>query len=143
MVPDKLKDREDMSTHQDIAQAFFAGLETEGLDATVARLGAPGFSWWAAGLGEIRDMLPQIGAVIAENTDKDGLSMTVTGITADGDRVAVEAESHARLKTGTVYHNQYHFLLLFEDGKVKRVKEYNDTAHAAEIWGPLFAPLLG
>ena len=131
-----------MTANRLIAEAFFAALSTDGLQATVVRFGAPSFSWWAAGLGEIADVLPAIASVMAEHIDDAGLSMTVTGIGADGDRVAVEAEARCRLTSGVAYHNRYHFLLLFEEGKVKRVKEYNDTAHAAAVWGPLFAPVL-
>jgi hypothetical protein len=34
---------------------------------------------------------------------KDGLRMTVKGLTAEGNRVAVEIESHGELKNGRIY----------------------------------------
>jgi ketosteroid isomerase-like protein len=61
--------------------------------------------------------------------------MTVEGSTAECDRVAVEAESHANLKNGKLYHNHYHFLMLFRAGKIAEVHEHNDSAHVAEIFG--------
>ena len=51
---------------------------------------------------------------------------------------AVETESRAVLKNGSLYNNHYHFKFFFENGKVKTVKGYNDTKHAAEIWSPIF-----
>ena len=61
------------------------------------------------------------------------LTIKTTGVTAEGDRVAVEAESHAKMKNGKVYQNKYHFLLEIRGGKIQAVKEYLDTAHAAEV----------
>jgi len=61
------------------------------------------------------------------------LNLEILSITAEGDRVAVEAESHARLIDGRAYENQYHFLLKFDgDGKVIEFKEYLDTLYAHE-----------
>jgi hypothetical protein len=53
---------------------------------------------------------------------------------AEGDRVAVEAESFAELTNGKVYNNRYHFFFELADGKVTKVREYMDTAHAREIF---------
>lgn len=59
--------------------------------------------------------------------------MTVLATTAEGDRVAIEAESHGRLVDGRPYENQYHFLIRFDaDGKVVEFKEYLDTLYAFE-----------
>jgi len=62
-----------------------------------------------------------------------GLRITPKGITAEGDRVAVEAESYAKLKNGRTYQNQYHFVFVVRDGKVQQVKEYMDTMHANQV----------
>jgi ketosteroid isomerase-like protein len=59
--------------------------------------------------------------------------MTVLSTTAEGDRVAVEAESSGRLVDGRPYENQYHFLLRFDvDGRVLEFKEYLDTLYVFE-----------
>jgi uncharacterized protein len=61
------------------------------------------------------------------------LNLEILSMTAEGDRVAVEAASHARLVDGQAYENQYHFLLRFgADGKVVEFKEYLDTLYAYE-----------
>jgi hypothetical protein len=56
-------------------------------------------------------------------------------MTAEGDRVAVEAESKARLANGTLYHNRYHFLFVVRDGRIQVVKEYLDTLHVMNALG--------
>ncbi len=62
-----------------------------------------------------------------------GLRLTPKGITAEGERVAVEAESYAKMKNGKTYQNTYHFLFIVSDGKISSVKEYLDTIHAKDV----------
>jgi ketosteroid isomerase-like protein len=50
-------------------------------------------------------------------------------VIAEGDFVFLEAESHADLKDGKRYNNNYGFLLKFRDGKMIEHKEYTDTLH--------------
>jgi ketosteroid isomerase-like protein len=66
----------------------------------------------------------------------ESFDLKITGITAQGDRVAVEAESLGVLKpNGKTYNNRYHFLFEVENGRISKLKEYCDTKHAAEIFG--------
>jgi ketosteroid isomerase-like protein len=119
-----------------IVKAFFADMQAGGLEAAGRHL-APGFVWWAAGAGEIQDQLAAIGGLLAKNM-KGPMKMTVHGITAEGERVAVEAESYGELNSGAIYNNKYHFLFIVRDGKITTVKEYNDTKHAGDVLGFLF-----
>jgi uncharacterized protein len=66
-----------------------------------------------------------------------GIAFTVHALTAEGDRVAAEVESHAPLVNGKVYNNHYHMLFEIRDGRIAVVKEYADTAHARDIFGDL------
>jgi len=63
----------------------------------------------------------------------EGLSFTVTGMTAEGERVAVEAESCGKHVSGQIYSNKYHFLFVFRDGKLVQLKEYMDTEPVTDI----------
>ncbi len=65
---------------------------------------------------------------------KSGLRMSVKGMVAEGDKVAVEVESMGELKNGRVYNNEYHFLLTFRGGKIAAVREYLDTQHVHATW---------
>ena len=62
-----------------------------------------------------------------------GLRFTIHGMTAEGNRVAVEAESHGHHASGKLYNNLYHFLLVVREGKVREFKEYLDTKLAHEV----------
>ena len=64
----------------------------------------------------------------------DGVETTFGDVTAEGNRVAVEAQTRGVLPDGRVYTNMYHYLFTFRDGLVWQVKEYLDTQSAAEFF---------
>jgi uncharacterized protein len=66
--------------------------------------------------------------------DERGMKMTVTGMLAEGDRLAMEVRSSGDLRNGRKYRQRYHFLMVFRDGKIEAVREYHDTHHAYEVW---------
>jgi hypothetical protein len=75
---------------------------------------------------------------LVEDSVKDfphGLSFTITGTTAEGERVALEAESYGMARGGKLYNNLYHLLVVLKDGKICAVREYLDSGHAAEVLG--------
>ena len=98
-------------------------------------------AWWIAGKP---DQLPAAGVYNKEQIARlllnmvgqlpDGLKITVKCIVAEGDKVALEAESYGELRNGRVYNQQYHFLLTVRDGRISAVKEYLDTQHVYAIW---------
>jgi hypothetical protein len=63
-----------------------------------------------------------------------GLRMTVKSVVAEGNKVAMEAESYGELRNGRVYNQEYHFLLTIRDGRIAGVKEYLDTQHVDATW---------
>ena len=64
----------------------------------------------------------------------DGMKLTPTGWTAEGDRVAVEIESYAVKTNGTVYNNFYHFMVIVSDGRITAIREYLDTLHVKKVF---------
>jgi uncharacterized protein len=62
-----------------------------------------------------------------------GIRFTIQAMTAEGERVAVEAESEGMHVSGRLYSNQYHFLFRFREGKVVEFKEYMDTERVTDI----------
>jgi hypothetical protein len=96
--------------------------------------------WWLAGepaqfaiagtknKAQLAEMLATIGKGMPT-----GIRLTVTGVTAEGERVAVEMNADGVSATGKEYHNHYHDLLEVRDGKIHAGREYLDTAHAQEI----------
>lgn len=60
------------------------------------------------------------------------MTMRIGDVTAEDDRVWIEAESEAPLATGGTYANTYVIALKVRDGKVAEMKEFSDTLHVFE-----------
>ncbi len=100
----------------------------------------PDATWWIGGKTELFPLAgtktkAEIGAILFDlvPSSKDGLAITPHGMVAEGDKVAVEAESLGVLANGRTYNNFYHFLITVRDGKIAAVKEYLDTMHTADV----------
>lgn len=63
----------------------------------------------------------------------EGIRFTIRAMTAEGDRVAVEAESEGRHVSGKIYSNEYHFLMQFRGDKLAVFREYMDTERVTDI----------
>ena len=106
-----------------------------------AALMHPDASYWVIGKPHLfaysgEQSREQICAYMASPTIfVGGVKPTIHTLTAEDDRVAIEAEIIGELPDGRVYTNVYHYLMWFKDGKVLRVKEYLDTQSAAEFFG--------
>jgi ketosteroid isomerase-like protein len=120
--------------NREIAIRFVERLGRGELDDTLL---AEDPHWWVPGLGtigrtEFEGFVTGFHRLCATPPE-----MTILGVTAEGERVAVEARCEAELRDGARYCNTYHFLLEFENGKIKLAKEYNDTRHSTETVGAL------
>jgi ketosteroid isomerase-like protein len=120
-----------------IVLSFFENFSAGKADAALALM-ADNATWWIAGKFEMSgtktkaqftEMLKGMGAVMPK-----GMRITPKGITAEGDRVALEAESYGEAAKGKIYQNQYHFLVEVRNSKIQAVREYMDTMHAREVF---------
>jgi ketosteroid isomerase-like protein len=66
---------------------------------------------------------------------KKPIRVTVVGMTAEGNKLAVELTSYGEMKNGKIYDNAYHFLFELRDGKIIDAKEYCCSALAADVFG--------
>jgi limonene-1,2-epoxide hydrolase len=66
-----------------------------------------------------------------------GLRFKIGDVTADGDRVAVEAEGNAVTAEGTPYCNQYCFVFTIKGGKIVHMNEYFCGKLADEVLWPM------
>jgi ketosteroid isomerase-like protein len=100
-------------------------------------LAADDATWWSPNSGRSVPLRDHFQASLrAKAILKDPpFRVTVTGVTAEGDRVALEASVDAELLNGRIYSQRYHFLMLFRDGLITQVKEYQDTKLAADMFG--------
>jgi ketosteroid isomerase-like protein len=91
--------------------------------------------WWAPGRGVMtKEEFFELADAFRGKVEGK-ITLKVHGVTDDGDRVAVEAESFGKMNNGMTYNNTYHFLFVFRDGKICLSKEYNDSRHAAQVMG--------
>lgn len=118
---------------------FFATFSRGDVPGVIDRMHDEG-SWWVSGTidgisgsytkDELAGLLEGARAMYREGA----LRITPTKMTAEDDRVAVEATSYATMEDGRIYANSYHFLVTVRDGKVADVREYMDTIHARETF---------
>ena len=95
--------------------------------------------WWVPGRGII-DRATFFGiAATVNDLFVEPPVMKISAVTAEDDRVAVEAAVCAPLKDGRVYDNTYHFLFHLRGGKIREAREHNNSVVPAR----LFAGTLG
>jgi ketosteroid isomerase-like protein len=119
-----------------LARRFLDAVSRADIDAIVAAY-APGGTCWTAGSMPISGTfgVDQVAAAARGvlSVFPAGLRFTIHALTADGERVAIEAESYGRHASGKVYNNKYHFLMRARGGKIVEWREYMDTMHANEV----------
>lgn len=115
---------------------FFAALNAGDTAAVVDAYAEDG-SVWTSGHTLISGTFPK--AMIRESSGRifeafpDGIEFIVHEMTAEGERVAVEAESRGMHISGRFYNNFYHFLFRFRDGRLLSLREYMDTELVTEV----------
>lgn len=128
-----------MSDPKDVVREFLATFSRGDVDGVLERMTEDG-TWWVSGGLEgmsgsydkaaFGPLLRNAFAMYAEGA----LRITPTGMIAEGNQVAVEAEGLATMSNGSVYCPGYHFLFEVAGDKLLRVREYMDTMHAKEIF---------
>lgn len=122
--------------NKELARVFLDALSRADQDL-VADLYAEDFQLWTAGslpFSGTSDRttalagMPQILGLFP-----DGITFTIHAMTAEGDRVAIEATSAGTTFRGDRYRQTYHFLLRARAGKIVELKEYMDTEHARSV----------
>lgn len=63
------------------------------------------------------------------------IQLKIVAITAEDDRVAVEAETDSQLLNGRRYNNAYHFVFKLRGGKFTEVREYSCSHLAQNCFG--------
>lgn len=128
-----------LESNKKLAADFFAHFKRKDVAGALAMM-TDDATWWIGGKPALFPVCglktkAQIGELLMSlvPTTKDGLAITPKGMVAEGDKVAVEAESYGILGNGRTYNNEYHFLLTVRDGKIAAVKEYLDTMHTADV----------
>jgi len=128
-----------IETNKNVVLSFLEDFSVGKIDAALSLMDDTA-TWWLAGKPDefalagtkTKTQFAEIVKGIVTAMPK-GLQMTPRGITAEGDRVAVEAESYGETVAGKIYNNLYHFLFEVRDGKIQSVREYLDTMRVKEL----------
>ena len=125
-----------IETNKQIARDFFAALSRGETQKVVDAYAEDGTCWTSgttpiSGIHTREEIALATDGVLA--AFPAGLEFTIHRITAEDDRVAIEAESYGKHVSGKVYNNKYHFLMLIQDGKIQQLREYLDTMHANDV----------
>jgi ketosteroid isomerase-like protein len=121
-------------TNKELVREYWRHIN-DNQSSEVLNLCTDDFQFWFPGEGRGFQTREQCQETFASIFDifPEGLIFTLYEMTAEGDRVALEAESHGVHKSGKNYNNHYHFLFRMRDGKIAEIREYGDTAHARSV----------
>lgn len=64
----------------------------------------------------------------------NGLNLKFHTVIAEGNQVAIQAESDTTAGNGKKYANRYHFFFRFDGDRIAQIREYNDTNHVREVF---------
>ncbi len=124
------------ATNKALARRFIAAISRADVDAIVAAY-APDGTCWTSGTMPISGTfgVDQVAAASRGvlTVFPDGLRFTIHALTAEGPRVAIEAESYGKHVSGKIYNNKYHFVMRARGGKIVEWREYMDTMHANDV----------
>lgn len=122
--------------NKDLARRMVAALNSADVDF-LEEYYAEDFEIWVAGslpFSGTGDRASAIaGMPMVLSLFPAGLRFSIVAMTAEGDRVAIEATSAGTSVLGRDYEQRYHFLMRVRDGKIAEWKEYMDTEHARKV----------
>ncbi len=123
--------------NKEIAREFM-GVLTNADAVALDRLYAEDFELWTAGSlpfsGRKTRAEAMANAPLVLGMFPTGLEFELVAMTAEGERVAIEAISKGVHASGKAYANHYHFLMRIRGGKIVEFKEYMDTEHARDVF---------
>jgi ketosteroid isomerase-like protein len=122
----------DIEANKAVARRYMQAV-VDGDAETIESLQHPDATWWILGYGDMSraDFIASV---------KNGLltagkrHVEIITLTAEGDRVAVEAVSEMTFPD-RIYRNEYHNLLVIRDGQIVEGRDYMDTRLAAAAFG--------
>lgn len=120
-----------------VVMKLFDAMDRRDIDGVLNML-AEDATWWVIGslpgvsgthdkkqLGELlKYMLPAIG---------EAPKMSIDHVIAEGNFVSAETHTVGKTPKGIQYDNKYHFKFEVREGKILRVRAYNDTALIKEV----------
>lgn len=128
----------DLAASRAIAEAFIDAVRAGHLPDELL---TPDMTGWITTGGTVPKVAYQ-GMIASLKDMLDGqIGMSVDSITAQDDRVVIEAHSSARLVNGETYANTYIYVLRIKDGLICSVAEHYNALVAREKLVPLMKGL--
>jgi uncharacterized protein (TIGR02246 family) len=127
---------DEIERNRQAARVFFAAMSASDADAVLDCYAEDGQviisgNTLISGVLDRTEILNRTNRVL--EAFPEGITFTVRTLTAEGDRVAIEAESSAVHVSGKPFNNRYHFLMRLRDGKIVTLTEYMDTELVTEV----------
>ena len=132
-----------MTTRQ-VIENYYNAIDAGNMDEAYSYM-SPGLRYWISGEGS----WPLGGWYNgAESTSKmmsglserflAGFKLTINSIVVEGERASVLLETNGIRTDGKKYHNQVHFAIVVQDGKIVEQQEFLDTIVAKDLFcGPM------
>jgi ketosteroid isomerase-like protein len=121
-----------VEANKDVVRRYMQAV-MEGDITTIEALQHKEVTWWVLGFGKL-DRESFNASVRSSLLSAEKRMVKITGMTAEGDRVAYEAESEMTFPD-KVYRNLYHNLVIIRDGLIVEGREYMDTKVVQEAFG--------
>ncbi len=100
-------------------------------DVTWTFFGSHRFAGTISGKDElVQKLFAPLGEILA-----DGIKVHIDTLTAEGDRVVMEARGEAATRTGVAYNNNYCIVITVRNNQVAAVREYLDTELVTTAFG--------
>ena len=122
-----------LSSHQ-IVRDFFTALSNGTLSAGMF---TADMTAWTTTSGESSRDRYLAGVAMLQTLFPAGLAYTVDSLTAEGDRVAAEAQSRGTLVDGKTFHNTYVFMFRIRDERIASVAEHFNPQVVRDLILPL------
>jgi ketosteroid isomerase-like protein len=126
-------------TNRQLARAFFVALANGELPDDML---TPDMTGWLTTQGTISKAAYQQVVRLLDKMCARPLTYTLHSLTAEEDRVVVEAESEGELINGESYRNTYVYVMRFRDGKLASVAEHYNALIAQQKLLPLMKELM-
>ncbi len=122
--------------NKELAKRMIAALSSADVDFVKEHY-AEDFELWVTGSLPFSGSNDKAGAVASMpevlGLFPEGIEFQIKAMTAEGDRVAIEATGKGKTFRGDLYQQEYHFLMRVRGGKIIQWKEYMDTEHARKV----------
>jgi len=122
-----------------VAAQYVAAVQA-GDEHAIRDLFAPDATWTLAGELPISGVWKGRAAIIDEflatamsHYEPGSISLEITGMIAEHDRVVIQWTSRARTRDGRPYENGCIGVFTIRDGRIQYVREYMDTLYAHEV----------